>query len=316
MATTLYPQIAARNEALQGFVTGWRQSQDRFQGRMLAPVRVVPAIRGNFPTAPVNQDLRIPNTEWDGVGNIPGRNLTYSDTDYVLELHAQGVPQSELQQPSMPPENIPEASIRNATAALYLKFENAMQTKMTTLGNFLSSHRTTLTSGSQFNDAGSDPLGVAQDAKAAITLAADTEFTQISAPLAVWQAWAKHAQIQELVKYVSEATLDKMTVQRIANAMEFDRGVVLGASYDSSANGASSASISRLWSNHVVYQALDSNPEEGTSAHSVTFSLDDDIVRADSWDPRPWLTEYYAIGSWSIQIINQYAGYLVRDAVA
>lgn len=315
MATTLYPNIAARNESLQGFVTGWRQKQERYKGRELAPVKVVPAIRGNFPTAPVNQDLRIPNTHWDGIKAIPGRALTYSNQDYALALHSQGVTQSDYQQPSVPPENIPEASIRNATAALYLKFESEMQTKMTTLANFLSSHRTTLTSGTQFNDAGSDPLGVAQDAKAAITLAADTDFTQISAPLAVWQAWAKHAQIQELVKYTSEAGLDKMTVNRIANAMDFDRGVVLDASYDSSAQNGTAA-IARLWGNHVVYQALDANPAEGTSAHAVTLSLDDDIVRADSWMPSPWLQEYYAVGSWVILITNSYAGYLVRDAVA
>jgi len=315
MPPTFYSNIAARNETLQGFVTGFQQSTERFKASKTAPLVKVPAIKGNFPTVDISQELRLPDTAWDGAGPMKSTDLAYDDTDYQLVLNAIEATLAQLQLPSMPPENLPQAATRKVTKTLLLRRETRVATQMTTLTNYLSTHRDTLSvAGDKFSAGTSDPVGVAQDALAAITLAADTEYTQISAPLAVWQALAKHSQLTEMVKYVDGARLDQMGVDKIAQALGFGRGVNLDASWDSSNKGGT-RNIQRVWGNHMIFQALDSQPAEGTSAHAVTLTLDNDLVVADSWEPNPWSTSYYAWMAELVLITNHYAGYLVRDVL-
>lgn len=316
---TLFQDVAPTNPLLNDLSVELRQKRDRFKALALGPLHQVADKKGRFPVADINQYLRRPSmARVPAYGQMPMRKLHFTEASYLLTFYGLGVEVDRRELPSVPAYNIPDAANESAVNGVLMDFEFDAITLYTTLGNYLASNRTTLAGPTQFTQGGtSNPLQVFQTAKAAITLASEADYSQIAGPLAGWQALARHPQIQALPGYVDSKGLDQMTVDRIAKLLDFDRGVNLDVSYDSSPEGqpASAANISRAWGNHFICQMLDSNPSEGTSSHAVTLSYYPDLVNSDTYETPPYIDVYYADAFAQPKIVNQLAGYLIRDAV-
>jgi hypothetical protein len=288
----------------------------RYKALELGPLHTVPEIKGKIKKRPINDSFRRSTTEFPINGPMKGSSVNYTELDFYLFLagwamrHDVRLPQNDL------PGALPVHEMDMCNEKIYMDMEFGHQTILTTLGNYLTTHRVTLTSGSgtQFNQVTSNPTKVFNDALEAITLTTSGPIRQVAARQRVWDYLAAHSQVIDRARGYTGSTASSFMAQTIAEAYGFTKAVVLDAAYDSSIPGAT-ASLARIWGNDMIFQVLDDAPSDMSLSHTKTLSLYGGVVESGQWQPTPYLNETYVQAAYKLTILNQYAGYLVKDAI-
>lgn len=289
----------------------------RYKVLELAPLHPVPEIKGKIKKRPINDSFRRDTTEFPINGPMKGSSINFTELDFYLFLagwsmrHDVRLPQGDL------PGSLPVHEMDMCNEKIYMDMEFRGKDILTNVNNYDSAHKITLTSGTgtQFQQVTSNPSKVLSDAREAITLTTSGPILQISARQAVWDALGRHAQVIDRARGYTGSTAQSFMAQTIAEAYGFTKGVVLDAGYDSSIPGAT-ASLARIWGNDMVIQALDDASSDVSLSHTKTLSLYGGVVEAGEWKPTPYLDEVYVQAAYKLEILNPYAGYLVKDAIS
>jgi hypothetical protein len=296
----------------------FNQNEERFKASALAPVVVEELMEGRFPTAPVNQMLRRKGAELPAYGQLKTSSLKFGEATFRKIWRGHGIEIDDRVPPPLDYWDIPGTAINAARAVPLLEHEFHAVDVLAATGNYLSTHRLTLGTDTQFDDPDSDPIGVFQTVLDALSLAANG-VRQIAGGIAFWNALARHEDITKQVQYVSGSALNQMTIDKVAAMLNFERAVNLDATWDASiptpAN-PETPDIRRVWGKDVICQVIDPNPGRGTSGHAITISSRDPLVESDAFETPPYITTYYAALEAVIIITNPYAGFLIKAAVA
>lgn len=313
--STFFSDWTPTNPLLQSIYTKFAQSRSRFKALQLAPVvNEGVELKGRFSTQDISELLRLPDTTNAPYTPIQTVPLQFGETSYTLDQDAIGVNIDRRQPPKMAPERWPQSSMEKIDNILRLRLEKRAKDVFNTLTTYLSTQRTILAGATQWTNTSSPILQNCQDAIAAVTLAAEG-IVQLAAPLAVWQAIQRHPAVTDMVKYVEGAKLSQLTVDAMAAALGFDRGLNLDAAWDTS-NPGGTAARARLWGNHAIISVIDEDPSEGTSQFATTLSASqaEDPILMDSYEVPPHQTIYYGEMATKIVITNQAAAYYFQDA--
>lgn len=235
---------------------------------MVCPRITVPGEKFYYTTFTTSESFTIPDTKVGRTGDpneveFGGTENTDATEDYGLD---DPVPNKDIRNSSGTNFD-PLGRATEGTALLVaLARESRVADLLTTLTNYDSSLRTTLTGTDQWSDASSSPI-------TKITAAADSMLLSPNTLVlgqAAWTALRKNAEIVHAVRGTG-ATKGLVTREEVATLFELDN-IYVGQSFYNSAKKGQTASYARLWGKHASLLYLDRNIQS-TQGSMPTFCI-------------------------------------------
>ncbi len=282
----------------------------------IVPVPSDPFLWTQFNTADayrLEDDAVVGRTGRPNTIDVSSQLVTASCSDYGLIMD---LPNRDRNQP-YPVSLDPQA---NATQQILEKMldnrERRVATLFTTLGNYDSDKRQTLSGTSQFSDTtNSDPIGVISTALDAPLVRPNTMIV----PRAVFTVLRRHPKIVNAVTGAAGVQAGFVSEQQIADLFGVNQ-VLVPDTFVNTANKGQSSNYSRLWGKDIVmlYQSPTASIVGGGVTFSLTGQFGDRAVR--TWD-NPAMGIFggtSVLVGWSLAelIVGKSAGYLIKDAVA
>ena len=195
------------------------------------------------------------------------------------------------------------------TEALRLQHEYEAATLAQTLGNYPTGNKITLSGTSQFTDSSSDPIGVIEDGKKAVSdkIGKDPNVMIIGDP--TFRTLKNHSQLLERIKYSMKGVL---TVDLLKEIFDIEFVYVGKAVYaDDSGN------FQKLWTDNIVLAYV---PVKLENIEEPSFGM---TLRKKGY---PQVDKYFENGGkvelirntdiWQVKIVGSIAGYLINDTNA
>ena len=262
--------------------------------------------------------------QYAGVQRAPGTSTPrvqfgYSGGNYALiDASIEGkVPveiQEEGQNSSFTLDHAAVA-LNGASRILQLRLEIAQATLATTLGNHLTSNRTTLSGTAQWSDqtsGASNPLAAIETGKEAIRTGTGRRPNVGVMGAAVWASLKYHPVVREYTKYTGReiATLDILS--ELTEIPNWYIGDAI------SSNDAGST-LSDVWGKDVVlaYTQPGSVASYGAPTFGYTYNLSGYPFAEDPYIDRNQKSQIFPVTRAEAPVIaGQAAGYLIKSAVA
>jgi hypothetical protein len=313
-------------------------SQSLSQSRVISPVNtsIAQGIQQNeyvggflFPQVPV--DMRAGKIitfgrehfmQYEGMRRSPGANTPrvkfgYASGDYLLEdFSIEGTLPIENQQEQLATSKGytirgAEIALTGARQIIDMRLEIAQAALATTVANYPSTNRVTLSAGSQFNDSAVDPVPVFTTAKAVVRANTGKPVNTMVIGDAALQPLLENPKILARLNYtgVNVAGLDDLRrILRIPN-------IYVGNAIKADDAGA----ISDVWGKDVVlaYTETGSMLEMGRPTFGYTYNLGGYPQAEDAYYENNNKTWFFPVSACEVPVIaSSVAGYLIKNAVA
>jgi len=190
--------------------------------------------------------------------------------------------------------------------ALQKEYEQAMIAQ--DLANYPTGNKVTLTGTSQFTDSSSDPIGVVEDGKKAISdkIGRDPNLLVIGDP--TFRTLRNHPQLVEKIKYSMKGVL---TLDLLREIFDIDK-IVVGKAVSADDNG----NFVKIWSDNMILAYVPQVETEEDPAFGLT-------LRKKGY---PKIDKYFSNGGkieyvrntdfWTVKLVGAVAGYLIKDTNA
>lgn len=310
-------QARVINPVLTNIAQGYQNNE--FVGSLLFPQVSVGTRAGNIITFGKEDFM-----EYSGLARAPGSatkrvQFGYAGSAFALvDYSLEGALPIEVLQEGLANDkgfSIDGASmaIRKTQDIMALRLEIAQANAATTLSNYGTDNRITLSGTSQWSDFGttSDPIKVVEDAKDAIRAKTGKRPNVMVIGAAVLKALRQHPKIIDRVKYTGR---DVPTLDLLANLFGVAR-VAVGEAIKASDAGV----FSDVWGKHAVlaYTELSPLASMGTPTFGYTYNLGGYPVAEEPYYDRNTKTWYFPVTRAEAPVIaGADAGYFIQNAVA
>jgi hypothetical protein len=314
-------------------------SQNLGQARVISPVNTQLAIGlqqnesvGQYLFPRIGVDMRSGKIitfgrehfmQYAGMQRSPGAatprvKFGYAGSDYQLkDFSIEGTLPVEVQQEQRATSkgftiDGARMAMTGAMTVVNNRLEIAQAALATDLSNYPAANKVTLTSGSQFNDSGGDPIAVAVAARSAIRAATGKDVNT-----AVFSAKAMEATLEN-PKVLARLNYTGVNVAGIEDLRRILRipNIYVGGGITSADDGVT---ISDIWGKDVVfaYTETASLASMGLPTYGVTYQLNGYPFAEPAYYDNNHKTWYFPVTSCENPVItSNVAGYLVKNAVA
>lgn len=313
-------------------------SQNLGQARIISPVNTQLALgfqqnsyagQALFPR--IGVDMRVGKVikfgkehfmQYGGMKRSPGAKTPriqfgYADNDYALSDYSiEGSLPIERQQEQLANSkgftiNGAQIGVMGAMMVINNRLEIEQAQLATNLSNYPTGNKTTLTSGSQFNDSGADPIAPFLAARSAIRSQTGKypNIAVFSAP--VLDTILEHPKIIARLNY---AGANAATVQDLARILRIPT-IITGEAITAADDGT----FSDVWGKDVVlaFTETASLAEMGLPTYGVTYQLNSYPYGEPAYYSNNEKTWYFPVTSCEApQITSNTAGYLIKNAIA
>lgn len=249
--------------------------------------------------------------------NTPRVKFGYADSPYTLQdFSIEGILPVEIQQEQRATSkgftiDGARMALTGAMNVVNNRLETAQAALATNLANYPSANKVTLTSGSQFNDSGGDPIAVSLAARSAIRAA-----TGKNPNTAVFSAKAMEAALEN-PKVLARLNYTGVNVAGIDDLRRILRipNIYVGEGITAADDGT----VSDIWGKDVVfaYTETASLAEMGLPTYGVTYQLNGYPFVEPAYYGNNEKTWYFPVTACEAPVIaSNTAGYLVKNAVA
>lgn len=300
-----------------GIAQGYENNE--FIGNYLFP-RIGTGLRaGKVITFSKEQFMQYSNMQRSPGARTPRVPFGYSGNDYALtDYSIEGILPKEIREEQLAAGKgytIDGASmaIQNAMEIISLRLEVEQATLATTLSNYDSSNRITLSGTSQFSDFSgtSDPVKVVEDCKEVIRQQIGKRPTVLVMGAKVMASVKQHPDIVDRIKYTGR---DVATTELLASLFGVPN-VVVGEAVKANDAGT----FSDVWGNHMVlaYSLPGTLAQQGRPTFGYTYNLNGYPMSEPSYyedNEKIWC---FPVSSCEQPVIaGKSAGYFIQNAVA
>jgi hypothetical protein len=300
-----------------GIAQGYQNAD--FVGMELFPRVGVGERAGKIITFPREAFKQYSNMRRSPGGATPRVQVGYASGDYALvDYSIEGTLPKEIREEQLAPGkgftiNGAEMAINNAMDIIGLRLEIAQSTLATTLANYPSSNKVTLSGTAQFSDYSgtSDPVKVFADAKEAIRSQTGKQPRVAVMGPKVLAGLKNHPDIIERIKYTGR---DVATIELLASLLDIPRIVVGEAITDDDAGVSSD-----VWGKHIVlaYTEIGTLADRGRPTYGYTYNLNGYPMGETAYYEDNIKTWCFPVSSCEQSVIAaNTAGYLIYNAVA
>ena len=223
----------------------------------------------------------------------------------------------------------PEANATNVvTSKLLIEKEQAVMSQLTTLANYPTTNRTTLTGTAQFDNAASDPVAVATTARRAVKLGSGNEANVVVMNPDVRDALRNNAAVKARIQYAAKLTRDELDAQ-IADLLGVDRIIVAGAVTSNQAEGSTTdGTKSFIWGDDMLFAYVTDAPMLENLSLGYLLRLDPEntvtnsdgssvFVGVDKWYEQQRKSTFIRANDFYLPwTVANVAGYLVKDTLS
>lgn len=301
--------------------------QQGFVAEQLLPTLNVPALTGvafklreEHLVAPIDSKrsgfARANRVDWNldqvSYGPLLEHSLETGITDQVMRLY-----QSPLE---------PKTRATSVVSSkLLIEKEIAVMQQVTTLANYPTANKTTLTGTAQWDNAGSDPIKDATAARRAIKLGCGNDANVVVMNPDVRDALRNNAAVKARIQYAAKLTRDELDSQ-IADLLGVDRIIVASAVQSNQAEGsATSGTKSFIWGDDVVFAYVADAPalEELTFGYLLrlnpehAFNMNETFVGVDTWYEQQRKSTFVRANDFYLPwTVANTAAYLIKDTTS
>ncbi len=264
------------------------------------------------------QHLRIHNSVIGGKGQYPQVDIrVYSTDSYEIEEHGlmDVVTPKDYRNVQLPFDAERDTTM-GLTTSLELGSEKSLADTLT--NSSIITQYTTLSGDGQFSSYDtSDPIAVFDAGKAAVLAGCGFMPNVLAMDILVWNKLKYHPQLFDRLgfKYNQSGPL---SVQNIADALEFERVEIAQCRYNSAKQGQTDA-LSAVWGKHIVMLKVANQAAVDQTTCGYQLSLASvprlSVSKAPSYG-RPGATDIFVSDNYDNAILDVGAAYLVKDAVA
>jgi hypothetical protein len=310
-------QARVINPVLTQIAQGYQNLE--FVGNLLFPQVSVGTRAGNIITFGKEDFM-----EYSGLARAPGAatkrvQFGYAGSPFALvDYSLEGALPIEVLQEGLANDkgfSIDGASmaIRKTQDIMALRLEIAQANAATTLGNYGTDNRITLSSTGQWSDFSgtSDPMLVVENAKDAIRAKTGKRPNVMIIGAAVLKALRQHPKVIDRVKYTGR---DVPTLDLLANLFGVAR-VAVGEAIKATDAGV----FSDVWGKHAVLAYTETAPlaSMGTPTFGYTYNLGGYPLAEEPYYDRNSKTWYFPVTRAEAPVIaGADAGYFIQNAVA
>lgn len=257
-------------------------------------------------------DVRAPGAVAREITGAAVSTDTYYAVEHALQIPVTDEERKNADNPLSPDRDGTEI----VTSKIMLGRERAIQTLVTTAGNYASSNTTTLSGTSQWNDyTNSDPIGDMRTGKRAVHSKIFREPNTLLAPYNTMSILEDHPDFLERIKYSERAIFSP---ELLAAILGFKNVIVPGVGINSAALGQAE-SLAYLWGNDVLMAYVPDRPGMKLPAFGYEFVWEGQVV--DRWRENPRKSDIIRVSrSYDHKMTaldasgKQIAGYLILDA--
>lgn len=259
--------------------------------------------------------FRVPKTLRSDGAESNKITLKVSDEGYHCEEYALNIDLTDRQKANADNVlNLRKNKMTFIQDLVLLDREKRVSTLLTTLGNYDSAVRITLSGSNQWNDdsfVGSIEKDI-DTGKEAVRTLAGIEPNTIIIPAAVAKIIKRDSMVRELIKY----TQNNLLVNGDLPPTLWNLKVVIPTAIEiTSLEGASSTVTADVWGKHVVLTYIPTGGSLETPAHSYTFRAR--AFQVKSWREEKKSKEVIEVGVIDDEkITSDISGYLIKDAIA
>lgn len=310
-------QARVINPVLTNIAQGYQNNE--FVGSLLFPQVAVGTRAGNIITFGKEDFM-----EYSGLARAPGAatkrvQFGYAGSPFALvDYSLEGSLPIEVLQEGLASEkgfSIDGAglAIRKTQDIMALRLEIQQATAATTLGNYGTDNRITLSGTSQWSDFGatSDPIAVVENAKDAIRAKTGKRPNVMIIGAAVLKSLRQHPKIIDRTKYTGR---DVPTLDLLASLFGVAR-VAVGEAIKATDAGV----FSDVWGKHAVLAYTEISPlaSMGTPTFGYTYNLGGYPIAEEPYYDRNTKTWYFPVTRAEAPVIaGADAGYFIQNAVA
>jgi len=288
-------------------------------GMNLFPRVSVGARAGKVISFSKEQFMQYANMQRNPGSRTPRVQFGYSGLDYALNDYSiEGTLPKEIREEQLDPSkgftiDGATVAINNAMDIIALRLEIQQADLATTLANYPTSNRITLSGTSQFSDftGTSNPVKVVEDAKEAIRSQIGKRPTALVMGAAVFASLKQHPVIVDRIKYTGR---DVATTDLLASLFGVPN-VYVGEAVKASDAGV----FSDVWGKHMVlaYAETGSLAERGRPSYGYTYNLSGYPMSEQAYYENNEKTWCFPVSAAESPVIaSNVAGYLVQNAVA
>jgi hypothetical protein len=245
-------------------------------------------------------------------GPLREHSLEIGITDQIMRLYREPL--------------TPETNATNVvTGKLLIEKEIAVMSQVTTLANYATGNKTTLTGTAQFDNAASDPIAVATTARRAVKLGCGNDANVVVMNPDVRDALRNNAAVKGRIQYAAKLTRDELDAQ-IADLLGVDRIIVASATKSDSPEGSTtSGTKSFIWADDLVFAYVAPAPalEELSLGYLLRLSPDHSFgdpasfVGVDKWYEQQKKASFVRANDFYLPwTVANTAGYLVKDVLS
>lgn len=259
--------------------------------------------------------FRIPETKRADGAESNKVNFKVTNAAYQTEEYALNVDITDRQKDNADSILKLRANKMKMTKNLMmLDREKRVATLLTTLGNYNSAVRTTLSGTKQWNDdsfAGSIEKDI-DAGKEAVRALIGHEPNTIIIPASIAKVMKRDDQLRELIKY----TQNNLLINGDLPPTLWNMKVLIPSAINiTSIEGASSATTADVWGKHIVMTYVPAGGSIDTPAHAYTFRARDFRVKA--WREEKKSKEVIEVSVIDDEkITSDISGYLIKDVIA
>lgn len=299
--------------------------QDGFVAEQLLPTLNVPNLTGvafklreEHLVAPIDSKraafARANRVDWSldqvSYGPLQEHSLETGITDQVQRLYkAPLVPETRATQV--------------VSGKLLIEKEQAVMTQVTTLANFPTANKVTLSGSTQWDNAASDPVANATAARRAVKLGCGHEPNIVVMNPDVRDALRNNTAVKARIQYAAKLTRDELDAQ-IADLLGVDRIIVASAVTSNQAEGSATAGTkSFIWGDDVVFAYVTEAPalEELSFGYLLrlnpehNFNTNETFVGVDKWYEQQRKATFIRANDFYLPwTVANTAAYLIKDA--
>jgi hypothetical protein len=238
-----------------------------------------------------------------------------------------GIPDSVMRLYKQPLS--PETTATNVVSKqLMNEKEVLVKNLVTTLANYPSGNKITLSGSSQFDNAASDPVGVATVARRAVKLACGNYPNKVVMNPDVRDALRNNAAVKARIQYAAKLTLEELDSQ-IANLLNVNEIIIADAVLsDQAENSTTDGTKSYIWGDDMafIYVAEEPAIEEISFGYILRLNPEHEVpnptgngsafVGVDKWYEQDKKTTFVRANDfYTTWQVAAGAGYLVKDTL-
>jgi hypothetical protein len=248
-------------------------------------------------------------------GPLKERSLETGITDQIMRLYKE----------PLQPETRATTVV---TSKIALEKEIAVMTKFTTLANFASTNKVTLSGTTQFDNAASDPIGVATTAARAIKLGCGSQPNVVVMNPDVRDGLRNNAAIKARINYAARLTKAELDAQ-IADVLGVERIIVAeGVKSNQAEESTTAGTKSYIWGDDMLFAYVTSAPalEELSLGYILQLDPEHTLSGANGQDIFTGVDKWYeqsrkstfvrANDFYDLWTVSALAGYLVKDCLS